>query len=169
MEREKVVARLDFLTGIPNGKAFYEAAEAEIHRCRRNPYPISFAYLDCDNFKTINDDFGHHTGDTVLREMAEVIKKNVRASDVAARMGGDEYVILMPQAGAEAARQVITRLQALLTQAMGEKGWPLTFSIGLATFLAPPASPDEMIKHADRLMYLVKRTGRKGLKHEVIG
>ena len=169
LEREKEMSRIDFLTRIANSKAFYEFAEKEIERSRRYRHPISIAFIDCDNFKAVNDDYGHHLGDEVLRTVAGVIQQNKRATDLGARMGGDEFAILMPETGPDAALEALTRLQHQLAQAMEKQPLPVTLSIGLATFNEPPGSADEMIKRADSLMYAVKRNGKGGIKKEMVG
>ena len=90
-------ARVDALTGAANTRAFREAAEHEIERSRRYPHPLSVLYLDVDDFKAVNDSFGHGTGDRLLRSIGRVMAHSVRAADPAARLGGDEFVVLMPE------------------------------------------------------------------------
>jgi diguanylate cyclase (GGDEF)-like protein len=99
MEREKEAARTDSLTGAMNSRAFGELATAELHRARRYERPFTIAYVDIDDFKAVNDRFGHSSGDTLLRLVAETMKHNSRAVDVIARVGGDEFVILFPETG----------------------------------------------------------------------
>ena len=169
LERERGLSRIDSLTQIANHKAFYEVAEKELARARRYRHTISLAFIDCDDFKAINDDYGHHLGDEVLRAVAGVIQENKRGTDLGARMGGDEFVILMPETGQDAALEALTRLQAKLAQVMEQQPLPVTLSIGLATFQEPPLSADEMLKRADLLMYAVKREGKSGIKKEVVG
>ncbi len=96
LEREKIFARKDFLTGIANRQAFFEFAGIEINRCRRHEYPLTVAYIDCDNFKAINDYFGHQTGDNLLMSVADILQKIIRATDIVARLGGDEFAVLLP-------------------------------------------------------------------------
>lgn len=169
LRREREQSRIDSLTQIANHKAFYEVAEKEIERSRRYRHPISIAFIDCDDFKAINDDYGHHLGDEVLRAVAGVIQENKRGTDLGARIGGDEFVILMPETGQDAALEALTRLQAKLAQIMEKQPLPVTLSIGLATFQEPPLSADEMLKRADLLMYAIKRNGKHGIKKEMVG
>lgn len=102
-----------------------------------------------------------------LQTVAGVIQKNLRAIDLVARLGGDEFVVFLSETGDASAQKIIDKLRKLLSEAMEKNGWPVTFSIGEATFTNPPASPDEMLKRADELMYSVKNSGKNGLKRKV--
>lgn len=157
-EREYLLARTDALTGLLNRKAFVEAAENEISRAQRAGGPLAVAYLDCDNFKQVNDELGHATGDTLLAKVAEVATANVRAVDSVARLGGDEFACLLPNATETEALQVVTQMKAELDRHMGQHSWPVGFSIGLAAFAEPPESVDRLIGSADELMYQAKHT-----------
>ncbi len=168
--RERAFARKDFLTGIANRQAFFELVEKEIERARRYRHPLTVAYLDCDNFKQINDGFGHKAGDAVLRVVAEVLRKNLRNPDVVARLGGDEFGVLMPETGSTPVGLVFQRAQKAISEAMQKNGWPVTVSIGAATFLTPPGSVDELMEKADHLMYSVKSNGaRNRIEQKVFG
>ncbi len=159
-EREKSLARTDSLTGIANRQAFLDVVEREIERSRRYHHPLTIAYMDCDNFKAVNDSFGHQTGDRALRVVAGTIVKNVRAADTAARLGGDEFALFLPETGAASAKEALDKIRAVLLEAMEKNRWPITFSIGVATFVNPPASADEMLSRADALMYSVKNESK---------
>ncbi|MFH1790710.1 MAG: GGDEF domain-containing protein, partial [Candidatus Omnitrophota bacterium] len=167
IEREKLFARKDFLTGIANRKAFFEMAEREIETSHRYGTPITVAYLDCDNFKAINDTFGHPAGDSLLRFTAETINKNVRKSDIVARVGGDEFVIILSAAGREYAEAAVRKVHGALMDMVEKNEWPATFSIGVVTYRHSPYSVDEMVKGADNLMYIAKKVGKNTIKHEV--
>jgi len=167
--KEKDLSRVDFLTGIANSKAFYESAEQEIERSSRYRRPLSLAYLDCDNFKEINDRLGHQSGDNLLRKVADIIKTQLRSTDIGARLGGDEFAVLLPETGEAAAQEVVARLKDKLSEGMQRRGWPVTFSVGLVTFADPPASVDEMVSRADTLMYAAKKNGKDQIKKEAIG
>jgi diguanylate cyclase (GGDEF)-like protein len=160
LHNEKVLARKDFLTDIANSRAFYETAEKEIARCRRYGEPITLLYLDCDNFKDINDRFGHKTGDQLLQTVAGTLSRTIRSVDTAARLGGDEFGILMPETDLQSAQEMLSRIRSQLGGAMEKFRWPVTFSFGVATFKTSPSSVDEMIRAADRLMYQVKENGK---------
>ena len=166
--RERALARTDPLTGAANGRTFYERAELEARRCLRTGKPLTLAYLDVDNFKSVNDCLGHAAGDELLRETAAVIRQHTRADDLAARLGGDEFAVLLPGADAGGGGSALCRLrEALLRRAAG-RGWPVTFSIGAATFLKPPPDVDALVRHADGLMYRVKHGGKDRLLHETV-
>ena len=167
LEREKALARTDYLTGAVNKRYFLEMATAEINRVSRYKGPFTVAYLDIDNFKVINDRFGHNAGDTLLRATGETVRKNIRSADVIGRMGGDEFAILFPETQPEAAQIVMRRVQRHLLDTVQKKEWPVTFSMGVATFVAPPNSAEEMIKAVDGIMYSAKNSGKNRIKFEI--
>lgn len=166
--REKELARVDYLTGALNHRSFHELSERELDISRRHKRPLTLAYLDMDNFKDFNDRLGHNSGDALLRMTAESIKKNLRASDIFCRMGGDEFVILFPETAKEAADAVINRLRYMLIELTRKNGWPVTFSMGVATYLKASVSIDEMVKKADGLMYVAKNAGKNTVRHQVL-
>ncbi|TWT90068.1 Response regulator PleD [Pseudobythopirellula maris] len=157
---ERRLARTDGLTGLHNPKAFRELAELEIARSARTGRPVSVAFLDCDNFKMVNDTLGHLEGDRLLAAIAERMQQVVRKIDMPARMGGDEFAILLPETSEQEARVLIERLRTELNERMQQDGWPVTFSIGVAVYASAPESVDALIQGADVLMYEVK-TGAK--------
>ncbi len=166
-KREKTYAREDYLTGLGNLRYFFEMAEAEINRFRRYGHPFSVAYIDVDDFKSINDRFGHSEGDALLKSIAEIIKSNVRATDIDARLGGDEFGLLLPETGAERAVRFFNKLHYRLSEAvMHDRS--VTFSVGVVTFVQPPGSIDEMIRTVDKLMYSAKESGKNVVKYQVI-
>lgn len=155
-EREYRLARTDALTGLLNRKAFVETAQEVIARAQRGGGPLAVAYLDCDNFKQVNDQLGHATGDSLLAKVAEVATANVRPVDSVARLGGDEFACLLPDTSEEEALRVVTQMKQELDRHMGKHAWPVGFSIGLAAFVVPPPSVDQLIGTADELMYQAK-------------
>ena len=168
-DREKELARTDYLTGLANKRCFYDLAEMEVRRDNRYNHPFTFAYLDIDNFKYVNDRMGHNAGDTLLQMVGQTLKKKLRAIDLVARLGGDEFVILLPETQSHAARIVIQRIHKELRDIAEKNEWPVTFSIGVATFVRPPESVPEMIKKADALMYAAKNSGKNVVKYESFG
>jgi diguanylate cyclase (GGDEF)-like protein len=167
LDREQELARTDQLTGIANRRRFGELADAEIRRSRRYSEPFTVIYLDIDNFKNVNDTLGHSEGDRLLRQVAETITAAIRESDTVARLGGDEFGLLLPETAGDAAVTVANKIHAGL-KGQVEQHWPVTFSIGMVTYLEAPASTDEMIRVADRLMYEVKDSGKDELRHLVV-
>ncbi len=166
---EKELARVDYLTGALNVRAFAEFSQREMDLSRRHKRPFTLAYIDLDNFKMINDRFGHNLGDKLLHLAVETIKGSLRTTDVVARLGGDEFAIFLPETGYESAGVVVNRIKDTLTDVMRQNGWPVTFSIGVATYLDPIDSVDGMIRKADGLMYSAKNCGKNTIKYEVLG
>jgi diguanylate cyclase (GGDEF)-like protein len=160
-------SRKDALTGLVNKGGFYQVVSAEIEVCRRYNRTLSIAYIDCDNFKMVNDRFGHHVGDELLRVVSNTMQRKLRSSDLPGRLGGDEFAVMLPETNAEACRMVIEMLQQRLLHEMKEHHWPVTFSIGIATFLTMPPSIEDMIRQADKLMYAVKNASKGAIKQEV--
>ncbi|MDX2507936.1 MAG: GGDEF domain-containing protein [Desulfobacterales bacterium] len=167
LENQKQLAGTDPLTSVANRRAFYDFGNMELNKARRYQTPISFLYLDIDNFKKINDHFGHHIGDKLLRSVAETIKNSIRAIDLIVRFGGDEFGILLAETGAESAAQVVGKLKKKLIELVQDNGWPVTFSIGVATFINPPDRIDEMIDAADAQMYFAKQNGNNRTRYKV--
>ena len=164
--REREVARADALTSVANLHAFYEIADAEIVRARRYPHAFSVAYIDLNGFRRVNVSMGHGAGDAVLRAVARALTGVLRASDTVARIGGDQFVVLLPEAGAAAARLTVEKLRQALADVVPAHGWRMTASIGVATFLVPPASVDALLAAADRLRSRAKQSGQNVVAHE---
>ncbi|HEX8909422.1 MAG TPA: GGDEF domain-containing protein [Anaeromyxobacteraceae bacterium] len=169
LEAEQQLARTDPLTHVSNRRDFVEQAGIELERSRRTGRPITVAYLDCDDFKVINDRFGHAQGDVLLSAVASTLRGGTRAVDTVARLGGDEFGLLWVDTDGATAEALTARLRAALQATMVGYGWIVTFSIGAVTFLAPPASVDDMLGHADQLMYEAKRAGKDAARFQVIG
>ncbi len=167
LESYELLARTDALTEIPNRRAFFETATLEIERTRRTGRPLTLAYVDLDDFKDVNDARGHAEGDALLVEVARTIRGATRAVDAVARLGGDEFGLLLPETDAVEAEALLVRLRATLLAAVAKGGWTVGFSIGAATFLAPPSSIDEMMARADTLMYAAKREDKGSVRHAV--
>jgi diguanylate cyclase (GGDEF)-like protein len=164
LEAQERLARTDALTGIANRRAFFETVGLEIERARRHGGPLTAAYVDCDGFKDVNDRLGHAQGDALLVSVAQTLRGATRAIDQVARLGGDEFGLLLPETGAGDAEALLARLQRSLRAAMARHGWDVGFSIGAATFLAPPASADELLARADELMYAAKREAKGSVR-----
>jgi diguanylate cyclase (GGDEF)-like protein/PAS domain S-box-containing protein len=169
LEREQELARIDPLTQVANRRAFYELAEMELARSRRYRRPLTFVCIDLDNFKLVNDALGHLTGDAVLVTVASTLRDELRATDVVARMGGDEFEIMLPETNAESARVVLDKLHAALQRALASNHWSVTLSIGAATFLVPPRSLEHAVRLADETMYSIKNQGKNGVSVALIG
>jgi len=162
------LASTDELTGLANLRAFREIASHEIERSRRYRHQISLAYIDVDDLKSVNDRHRHAEGDRVLRALATVLLANVRSVDTVARIGGDEFVVLMPETSARAALPISQRILAAMPQTVQVAEGDLTCSIGLVTFKRVPLSVAELVGAADGLMYAAKADGKDALRHGVI-
>jgi len=163
--REKALARIDYLTGAHNVRAFHEIAEAECMRASRYPQPFTLAYVDLDGFKLVNDRLGHSEGDRVLRVVAQTLRAGIRRPDTLARLGGDEFALLLPQTDLESAKVFLPRLQEELLAAMRRNEWRVTFSIGALTCPFAPAVLGDVVREADELMYEVKKSGRNAIRY----
>jgi diguanylate cyclase (GGDEF)-like protein len=168
VDRERVLARIDYLTGVKNARSFYEQADVELRRARRHRRPISVAYIDVDDFKALNDRFGHNEGDSALRAIGAALLRSVRATDVVGRMGGDEFAILLPEAGKDEAISIGKRLHELLSIELKGNGWPITLSMGVVTCMTTPSEVTKLMKEADALMYEVKRSGKSRMRHRTM-
>lgn len=157
------MARHDALTGIVNRNGFYEVLQAEMDRKKRYNHPLTLIYFDCDNFKFVNDTYGHHVGDALLIEVAANLRSTLRRVDIPSRIGGDEFLVVLPETGADAAKKTVRHLKESLDKAMQSKCWPVTFSIGVATFVQPPDNIGQAIESADLLMYDVKKAGKNNI------
>lgn len=165
--RLEKLAITDFLTGIYNARYFYHRIVEEYSRAARHSLPLSCLMMDIDFFKTINDEYGHKTGDAVLREFAQLLKRHSRKSDVLARYGGEEFILMLPQTGGRGASAEAERLRTALRshRFKGITGRSsLTMSIGIATFPhTRVASHDDLIAAADDALYAAKHGGRDRL------
>ncbi|MBU1363735.1 MAG: GGDEF domain-containing protein [Gammaproteobacteria bacterium] len=162
LDNASALARHDPLTDALNRKGLDEALEREVSSVRRKETPLSVSLLDIDNFKKLNDSFGHEAGDRALVHLADVARRNMRPCDTLARYGGEEFVVLMPDTTLEQGLEAMTRLQRELTKAIylaGKEKILITFSAGVAQ-LATDESGTEAIRRADQAMYLAKRAGK---------
>lgn len=167
LARVSLLARKDSLTDLANRGSFYELVNQEMLRCKRYGGALSIVFFDLDKFKDLNDRSGHDVGDEALRVVAQTLRAQLRSTDLPARLGGDEFAVMLPGLDARGAGQATQMLQSRLLSAMEHRGWPITFSIGLATFTTALDSVDEMVKRADMLMYKMKREGKGGISEQV--
>lgn len=160
LQRESRLAREDALTQLPNRREFHERGRSTFALAQRQSAPFTLVFLDLDKFKTVNDELGHEVGDQLLAKVARVMRSYVRASDIPGRLGGDEFALLLPDMNASAAMPYVEKLRQQLLSAMDEHGWPVTFSIGVASYEVAPHDFDGALAQADALMYEVKNGGR---------
>lgn len=154
----------DYLTGIYNIRYFYSRLAEEFYRSERYGLPLSCLMLDIDHFKSINDNYGHKAGDIILRQLAQLMKKHIRKSDVLARYGGEEFIIFFPQTNEKAALLKAESLRAEVEKrrfAGLKRGARLTVSIGVASYgKGSIKSIDNLITSADNALYKAKAMGR---------
>ena len=168
-EHEQRNARLDALTGLPNRAQFDATLDLELARLQRFGRPFALVYIDCDNFKAVNDGEGHGAGDELLRTVAQTLVTALRRTDFSARLAGDEFGVLLPETDASTAGIVVDQMRERLLDAMRERRWPVTFSMGIAVFSRPVSGLSDALARADELMYRVKKRGKNGMLIETDG
>ena len=171
LEKALEIATTDELTGTLNRRGFYTNCHAEIDRAHRNGRPMTLAILDLDNFKSLNDTYGHLVGDAVLRHVSDVLKNNLRRSDILCRFGGEEFALVLPETAIDTSFELIERLRQLVEEAPVDTPAgriTVTFSAGVETVRIEDAenrrSPIEVISEAlaraDKALYDAKHAGR---------
>lgn len=151
----------DDLTSLHNRRAFIRILDRTIVRARSRSQSTSVMFLDIDRFKSVNDGEGHAAGDRVLRELAQALRHSVRRSDFTARMGGDEFAILMPNTSSDQARRIAGQIARIFAERMQGRPDQPTLSIGVVTFPSRLRwDADHALRVADEQMYLAKRGGR---------
>ncbi|MGD9688515.1 MAG: GGDEF domain-containing protein [Phycisphaerales bacterium] len=168
LENQRALANTDPITGIGNARAFRVTAIRELARCSRQHVPLTAVYLDCDNFKAVNDRYGHAGGDRLLQTVARVFTSHLRFTDHVARVGGDEFALILPGVSASDAGPVISKMHELLLDEMRRHNWPVTFSVGVATFNSSPRSVDDLLAKIDALQYRAKTTGKNKVIYDVV-
>lgn len=162
----RVIASTDGLTGLANRRQIFETGAMEITRAQRYERPLSLMVLDIDFFKKVNDTFGHHAGDEVLKAVAASLVQAVRGTDTVGRMGGEEFAVLLPETSVAQAREVGQRILAQIRQlavAVPPHQIKVTISIGLTQLAAGDAGLVAVLQRADAALYKAKQTGRDRL------
>ena len=163
------LATQDSLTGLPNRRHFAETMERELARARRHGRALTLALIDLDHFKRINDDLGHLAGDQVLRRFGALLREHVRADDLPARIGGEEFALLMPESDLDAAFESADRIRQIIAEESFDAGGQtlkLTISIGLACWDTSRDSVSALMRAADRALYRAKSEGRNRVSTE---
>ncbi len=154
----RTLSLTDTLTGLPNRRHFQEQLSRELSRAAREHTPLALLVADLDHFKQINDQLGHHAGDKALQEVAQALRKTVRGQDIAARHGGDEFVLLLPGTGLEGALRLAERLSEQLRHGQTFP-LPLRLSIGTAAIEGGKADGEALFRAADEALYEAKAAG----------
>jgi len=163
-EKIEMMTFVDELTGVYNYRYLEQRLTEELQRAKRHNCPLSVVYIDFDNFKLVNDTFGHETGNAVVQRVAQLGRASARGEDFVGRLGGDEFLMVLPQtdsAGALiAAERIKKKLDAMeLVASSGERIDFLSFSMGIASYPASAQSKDDLIRAADEAMYRAKKAG----------
>ncbi|HEX4805136.1 MAG TPA: diguanylate cyclase, partial [Conexibacter sp.] len=153
-------ARTDPLTGLPNRRGFRELLDLELERARRGGTPMTVLAGDLDHFKDVNDRAGHHVGDAVLQQVAGLLREGVRQLDVPARIGGEEFAVILPGIDAQAAFAVAERLRCHVRDAFADATVPITMSFGIASHPAHAETAASLVRAADEALYGAKESGR---------
>ena len=154
------VARTDSLTGLLNRRGFEERLEDELRRAARSGGPVSLVVADLDHFKLVNDRYGHQSGDEALRKFGELVEAVKRSIDGAARIGGEEFALVLPGTDPGGAQVLAERLRRRVREVMVDDGLPLSVSLGVAAYPRHARTGDDLLRRADQAMYLAKRLGR---------
>jgi|GEM_PF-5534409 len=162
--RLRLLATTDFLTGLSTRARFSETLEKELRAAGYLGYPLSLIFLDADHFKRVNDRHGHPAGDAVLAGLADCLRHATRASDTLARIGGEEFAVILPRSDQERGRELAERIRervAAMRVEHRQQVLRITVSLGLATWSpGDPASPEELVERADQALYQAKHAGR---------
>lgn len=164
---EIIAADTDTLTGLSSSRKFYTELENELNRSKRYRHMFSLAYIDVDNFKNINDTLGHPVGDELLTQLSKTLQISLRATDTIARIGGDEFVCLLPETKQIAAKSAILNAEKKLKDTMKKHNWDVSFSIGVVTFEMLPENVTQAVKLADDLMYQVKHGKKNDIAYKI--
>ena len=154
---------MDGLTQLRNRRAFDEALADEITRARRFGRPLALCMVDADKFKSINDQFGHLAGDAVLRQLGAILRNNVRKNDIAGRLGGEEFGVVLPEVDRQGGLVVAEKLRRMVETHRFEFDQtviPVTLSIGVAELRDSDTEPSELVRRADECLYRAKHSGR---------
>lgn len=150
----------DHLTGLANRRRFERQLDREVSRTLRYAHPFSLVMLDIDNFKNVNDTFGHHAGDEVIRGLGRVLQEGTRGIDLAARIGGEEFAILLVETGQSGAQEVAERLRVAIREMIVHGVGQVSASFGVAECPIGGQTSSEMLNSADVALYEAKRSGR---------
>jgi diguanylate cyclase (GGDEF)-like protein len=160
LKEQRQLAVKDHMTGVYNGRMFEEILDLEIRNSGRTGRPVTLCYMDIDDFKAINDTFGHSEGDKVLKAFCKIAGDNIRSNDVLARVGGDEFVILFRETALSEGKEIMERVTESLSSLSESLKCSPQISAGLVNYIVPPRSANAIMAEADKLMYEAKGQGK---------
>lgn len=166
LNTEKELSRIDYLTNLRNSRSFAEYLKTEIEKYNRFKRPFSVVYMDIDDFKKVNDMYGHPSGDETLKLLGKKMSESVRTTDIVARLGGDEFGLIFPETSSGKSEEILKRLIEKLSAFADRKKIPVSFSFGMVSIENTLVSEDaaHLMKIADELMYCGKKNGKNQIK-----
>lgn len=164
-EKLQILATRDTLTNCLNRRSFFDRLDSEFENARKDDLPLSCIMADIDHFKSINDNFGHATGDQVIREVADVLRVGLRSIDLLGRYGGEEFCIVLPGVNAQKTMDIAERLRCLVeAKFRGENDFKLdrrvTLSFGVSSLEFGATDSSQLVDQADKALYVSKNSGR---------
>jgi diguanylate cyclase (GGDEF)-like protein len=168
LRKEQANSRTDPLTGLRNRLAFFEQAGMALSLCNRNARPVALAYIDLDNFKNVNDTLGHARGDALLQKCGAIIAESLRATDIASRIGGDEFVVFLPETSAENAVALMERVLRTLETCADFQRADVTATIGIVAQVAARSGLEQLLQSADAQMYSAKKDGKNRISMQCL-
>lgn len=168
LENERKQALTDYLTGLANRRAFYQELDDQIAELQAGLHSFSVALIDLDDFKLVNDTYGHDVGDRVLQAVSAAIQEACRGSDLVARIGGDEFATIHPSASLQDAEDIMRRVRSKVLKITKENGWQVSLSIGIShcEHFSDNCTADQILRRADQAMYAGKRQGKNKINSE---
>ena len=168
-DREPELARVDLLTGLMNRRAFLEIADRERKRAQRYEVPMSVIAFDLENLLRIREQQGDQVADALLVSVANLLRNRVRHTDVLARTGDAEFMVLLPTTAADPAKQFAAKIRELMLEAIQQHDWPLLFAISVVTHVKAPESMDDLLRKADHVKSFVKTSGKITVREQAVG
>lgn len=152
----------DPLTGLPNRRRL----ESELEALSKTQTPFAVITVDIDYFKRVNDTYGHNVGDLVLKELARLMQECSRSSDIACRVGGEEFLMLVPETNSDSVQQVAERLRSRVADTLMPHGGYITISLGVASWPSDDPSISQVLRYSDEMLYQAKREGRNRVVYQ---